>query len=128
MENKGQEEMTTKKEEGNPSCTHCKKYGHDDEHCWKLHPDLNPKRFGGKGKPKMVATMQKDLGSDSGDEMRITVVGVQGKSSFHAGSSSTNTYHDHERRRSELFHIRVVSKHTNIDTLFDLGSQVNLIS
>ena len=24
---------TTKKEEGNPSCTHCKKYGHDDEHC-----------------------------------------------------------------------------------------------
>jgi hypothetical protein len=26
-----------------------------------------------------------------------------------------------------LFHIRVVSKHTKIDTLFDLGSQVNLI-
>jgi hypothetical protein len=28
---------------------------------------------------------------------------------------------------NELFHIRVVSKHTNIDTLFDLGSQLNLI-
>jgi hypothetical protein len=27
-----------------------------------------------------------------------------------------------------LFHIRVVSRHTNIDTLFDPGSQVNLIS
>jgi len=27
-----------------------------------------------------------------------------------------------------LFHLRVVSKHTKIDTLFDLGSQVNLIS
>ena len=27
-----------------------------------------------------------------------------------------------------LFHIRVVSKHTKMDTLFDLGSQVNLIS
>jgi hypothetical protein len=29
---------------------------------------------------------------------------------------------------NELFHIRVVSKHTKIDTLFDMGSQVNLIS
>jgi hypothetical protein len=33
-----------------------------------------------------------------------------------------------ERKRNELFHIRVVSKHTKIDALFDLGSQVNLIS
>jgi hypothetical protein len=29
---------TVKREEINPSCTHCKKNGHDDEHCWKLHP------------------------------------------------------------------------------------------
>ena len=28
----------------------------------------------------------------------------------------------------ELFHIRVISKHTNIDTLFDSGSQENIIS
>ena len=27
-----------------------------------------------------------------------------------------------------LFHIRVISKHTKIDTLFDSGSQANLIS
>ena len=27
-----------------------------------------------------------------------------------------------------MFHIRVVSKHTKIETLFDIGSQVNLIS
>jgi hypothetical protein len=76
----------------------------------------------------MVSTVKQDLGSDSGDEMRITTIGVQGKNSFHVGSSSTSKSHDNERRRSELFHIRVVSKHTNIDTLFDLGSQVNLIS
>jgi hypothetical protein len=80
-----------------------------------------------KGSQKMVATVQQDLGSDLGDEMRITIVGVQGKKSFHAISSSTNTSHDNERR-SELLHIRVVSEHTKIDTLFDLGSQVNLIS
>ena len=33
-----------------------------------------------------------------------------------------------EDTRIELFHIRVVSKHTKIDTLFDSGSQANLIS
>jgi hypothetical protein len=32
-----------KREEGNPSCTHCKKNGHDDEHCWKLHPNKRQK-------------------------------------------------------------------------------------
>jgi hypothetical protein len=119
---------TTNKGEGNPSCTHCKKYGHDGEHCWKLHPEKRLKQFGGKGKTNTMATVQKDLGSDSGDEEKITMVGVQGKHSLHASSSSTNESHDDERKRNELFHIRVVSKHTNIDTLFDLGSQVNLIS
>jgi hypothetical protein len=29
---------TVKREERKPSCTRCKKSGHDDEHCWKLHP------------------------------------------------------------------------------------------
>ena len=71
--------------------------------------------------------MQQDLGSDSGDNGKITAVGVQGKDSIHASSSSNNESHDDERNRNELFHIRVVSKHTKIDTLFDPGSQVNLI-
>ena len=31
------------------------------------------------------------------------------------------------QKRSELFHIRVISKHTKIDTLFDSGSQENII-
>jgi len=38
---------TTKKGEGNPSCTHWKKDGHEDEHYWKLHPEKIPKQFGG---------------------------------------------------------------------------------
>jgi len=50
---------TSKKEEGeNPSCTHCKKEGHDDEHCWKLHLELKAKRFCGKNKQKTVETIQ----------------------------------------------------------------------
>ena len=35
---------------------------------------------------------------------------------------------ENERKRHEIFHIRVISKNQKIDTLFDSGSQVNLIS
>ena len=43
--------VTTKKgDRATPFCTHCKKDGHDEDHCWKLHPELRLKRFGGKGK------------------------------------------------------------------------------
>jgi hypothetical protein len=52
---------------------------------------------------------------------------MQGKDSFYACSSSLNESQDDDKRTSALFHIRVVLKHTNIDTLFDLGSQFNLI-
>ena len=30
---------TETREGGKPSCIHCKKIGHDEEHCWKLHPE-----------------------------------------------------------------------------------------
>jgi hypothetical protein len=116
------------REGGKPSCAHCKKSGNDEEHCWKLHPKKKLKQFGGKGKTQTIATVQQDLGSDSGDEGNITAVGVHGKYSLHSSSSSNNESHVDERKRNELFHIRVVSKHTKIDTLFDLGSQVSLIS
>ena len=36
------------REGGKPSSTHCKKNGHDEEHCWKLHPEKKPKQFGGE--------------------------------------------------------------------------------
>jgi hypothetical protein len=72
--------------------------------------------------------MKQDLGFDSEDEEKITTIGVQGKYSLHACLNSNNEYHDDQRKMNELFHIRVVSKHTKIDTLFDLSSQVNLIS
>jgi hypothetical protein len=40
--------------------------------------------------------VQQDLGSHLGDEGKITVVGVQGKYSLHANSSSNNESHDDE--------------------------------
>jgi hypothetical protein len=117
-----------KREEGNLSCTHCNKNGHNDEHCWKLHLEKISKHSGGKGKTKTIAIVQQDLGSDLGDKENIIAVGVQGKYSLHASSNSNNESRDDEGKRNELFHIRVVSKHTKIDTLFDPSSQVNLIS
>ena len=111
------------------SCTHCKKDGHDDEHCWILHPELRPRKSEGK-KKKTVAAIQKDLGPDWGDETTIAATGIKGKDS----EASTINYdqsiidEENERKRHELFHIRVVSRYQNIDTLFDSGSQVNLIS
>jgi hypothetical protein len=59
-----------KKKEGNPSCKHCKKEGHDEDGCWKLHPKKRPKWFKEKKGMKTVAMTSKptDLGSDSGNE------------------------------------------------------------
>lgn len=70
------------------------------------------------------------MGSYSGDETTVTTTSIKGKNS--KASTSTSSYSvandNDERKRNELFHIRVISKDTKIDTLFDSRSQVNLIS
>jgi hypothetical protein len=128
----GKRNVVVKKEGEKFTCKHCSKDGHDENHCWKLHPERRPKKFGNnKGKSKTTATVQHDLGSDSGDETKITTMGYQGNGSIASTSSSSNNNINvtrQEKERIELFHIRVVSKHTKIDTLFDIGSQANLIS
>jgi hypothetical protein len=68
------------------------------------------------------------LGFDSEDETNITDVGVQGILSSHDSSRSSIPSPSSKRIRSDIFHIRVITKHTKIDTLFYVGSQVNLIS
>jgi len=123
----GEERNIVKKDKH--SCTHCKKEGHDEAHCWFLHPELKPKKFGGKEK-KNAATIQQDLGSNSGDETTVTAIGIKGKDSEASTSNSAQFVdnENNERERNELFRIRVISKHNKIDTLFDSGSQLNLIS
>jgi hypothetical protein len=129
----GRKNVVVKKEGEKFTCKHCSKDGHDEDHCWKLHPERRPKKFGNnnKGKSNTVATTLQDLGSDSGDQTKITVMGYQGNNYVSSTSSSSNANVDvtqQEKTRIELFHIRVISKHTKIDTLFDSGSQANLIS
>ena len=55
----------------------------------------------------------------------------RGKENETKASSSISNCHieaPSEENRIELFHVRVISKHTKVDTLFDNGSQENLIS
>ncbi|XP_059067200.1 uncharacterized protein LOC131858147 [Cryptomeria japonica] len=136
---KGKKTATLKKEDAKPTCSHCKKEGHEDAKCWKLHPELRPKRYGGnKGPKKTTAVIQQDLGSDSGDETQIVATSIQGTVKgktlssdaidSNASTSKAISFPNVDKQRNELFHIRVVTKHTKIDTLFDTGSQVNLIS
>jgi hypothetical protein len=130
---KGRKNPAVKKEGEKFTCKHCSKDGHDEDHCWKLHPECRPKKFGNnnKGKSKTVATVVQDLGLDYGDETKIAAMGYQGNNSIASTSSSSNAnvnVTQQEKTRIELFHIRVISKHTKIDTLFDSGSQANLIS
>jgi flagellar basal body-associated protein FliL len=66
--------------------------------------------------------VQQDIGSNLGDKENITVVRVQVKYSLHSSSNSNNVSHYDDKKRNELFHIRVVSEHTKIDTLFYPGS------
>jgi len=90
---------------------------------------LKPTKFEGK-KKKIAATIQKDLGSDSGDEATIATTGIKDKN-FEASTSNfaqSTDNEENERKICEIFHIRVISNHQKIDTLFDSGSQVNLIS
>jgi hypothetical protein len=83
-----------------------------------LHPEKRPKWFKErKGRKKVAAaTLPIELGLDSSDESKISAVGLTGKIG------------DGYYSRSKLFHIRVIMRHTKVDTLIDSGSQSNLIS
>lgn len=89
---------------------------------------MRPKKFNNKGKQKTTATNQQDLGSNLGDETKITTMGIKGKASkVSTNSSSKPIESQNDKERSDIFHIKVIKKHTKVDTLFDRGSQINLI-
>jgi hypothetical protein len=133
---KGKKNASVKQEGEKIICKHCSKEGHEEKNCWKLHPEKRNQFNKNKGKKKTAATTTtpQDLGDDSGDETKIAAMGLKsmkGKETETKPSTSTSNCHvqaPNEEERIELFHVRVVSKHTKIDTLFDSGSQENLIS
>ena len=89
---------------------------------------MKPNKLKSKEKGKIVAIIEHDLGSDSGDETKIKTMGLKGKNIASTSSSSCSNVTQYEDTRIELFHIKVVTKRTKIDTLFDSGSQANFIS
>ena len=67
---------------------------------------------------------------DLTDESKVLVVGVQGKDkgmtlSHHAniGASIQSSSGQADKKQGELFHVRVIAKHTKFDMLFESGSQ-----
>jgi hypothetical protein len=112
-----------KDEERNPTCSHYEKKGHDEKHCWKLHPKLKPKwAHPRKGKNK-TGTIMQDLGSNFEDQTKVTTMGIKGKSTIAIFSLCIYSAKDNlildGRQRKDIFHLRVISKHTKIDTLVD---------
>lgn len=86
------------------------------------------KKFENKKKEKTAGTTQQDLDYDFDDETKIKPIGLKYKD---IESTSPSNFHNETQDgkiRIEIFHIRVISKHTKIDTLFDSGSQENLTS
>ena len=81
---------------------------------------LKPKWDKHKRDKKNTAIVQ-DLVSKSKHESKVRDIGLKGNiSSIDMSPDST--------KRTGLFHIQVISKHTKIDILLDSGSLVNIIS
>jgi hypothetical protein len=64
---KGKKEAIVKKDTKKSTCSHCHKKGNGESQCWKLHPELLPNIFKGKGKKKIATTIQQDLVSNLED-------------------------------------------------------------
>ena len=42
---KGKKNESIKLEKEKLTCKHCLKNGHDEDHCWQLHPELKPNKL-----------------------------------------------------------------------------------
>ena len=89
---------------------------------------MRPNKLKNMEKEKTTATITRDLGSNSVDETKITTMGLKGKDIASTSSSSYLNSTQDDETIIELLHVIIISKHTKIDTLFDSGSQENLIS
>jgi hypothetical protein len=114
----GKKENSVARKEEKPSCNHFKKEGHDEDRCWQLHLEKRPKWFKERKGRKTIAakTRPTELGSDLGDESKVSLVGLTGKLG------------DGYDSRSKLFHLRVIMMDNKVDTLIDSGYKSNLVS
>ena len=125
---RGKRNNPTKREKEKLTCKHFSKNGHDEDHCWQLHSGFKANKLKSKEKGKTTTIIEHELGSVSGDETKITTIGLKGNNTVSTSSSYCSNLTQDEDRRIELFHIGFMSKNTYIDTLFYSDSQANLIS
>ena len=86
---RGKRDISIKKEKEKLTCKNCSNIGHDEDQCWKLHPELKPNKLKAKEKEIFFYIVEHDLGSDSGDETNIIAMGYKGK---HVESNSSSKF------------------------------------
>ncbi|XP_038973019.1 uncharacterized protein LOC120105044 [Phoenix dactylifera] len=106
-------------------CEHCKISGHEKGKCWKLHPELFPKKWKKDDKSKRAAvttvfTEAVELGRVEGVDKSLSLM-VGPKETV----SNPPTVPD---EKEELFTLRIQVKQEVIEAIVDTGSQKNLIS
>ena len=93
----------SRKEKGKFFCKNCSKTSHDEDHYWKLHPELKLEKYKNKDKTKekgkIVATFEQDLGSKSGDETKsisMVLKNIKGKEVLQETNPSSSTLNCHK--------------------------------
>nr|CAD1839448.1 unnamed protein product [Ananas comosus var. bracteatus] len=112
-------------------CDHCKVTGHVKDQCWKLHPEMRPKKKDNRGKRTTItATATTTAGSASDAPTLIGRIDQADTSlSLMAMLKETSICPSNPTdKREELFTFRVQVKNEVIDAIINPGSQKNLIS
>lgn len=115
---------TTKKEESNKHCSHCDRDGHTKNKCWKLHPKKNPHKKKTSKKSDMVSNCESLDDIPKVDE-EITYAIVVQKVDKEAECSKKKEV---EEKKMQLFHLKIQANKTQIESIFNPNSKINLIA
>ena len=104
-------------------CNHCNINGHTKDKCWKLHPNLNPKSCKKDSKKKNLLSKDSSNQIESNSNVDENVVFTIMQNEVNLSSLDRKE----EKGMTKLFHISIQVNKIKVVSLFDSGSQVNLI-
>ncbi|GJU68574.1 RNA-directed DNA polymerase, eukaryota, reverse transcriptase zinc-binding domain protein [Tanacetum coccineum] len=106
-------------------CDTCRIIRHNEENCWKVQPDLFPKKWikDDRGRRTTATTLFDDV-------IELKSVKEADKSFSLMAKSHMKSLDTHVERneKEELFTMKIQVKHEVIEAIMDTGSQKNLIS
>lgn len=79
------------------------KNGHDEDHFWKLHPDLKSNKLKDEENEKRSAIIEHELSSYSRDGTKIITMDLKGKNIEITSSSSYSNETQDDETRVEFF-------------------------